>query len=115
VKRSLPAICACQPESRRETCCGMIREDYSDRKLFFGMTLRPQNKASPSSATSAMTWLFRSIDHSLSASDARNAFAAGIMREPGSLAVRASASLPSSAQKHGRVHPGAPSALQRES
>jgi len=59
------------------------------------MTLRPQNKASPSSATSAIMWLLRSIDHSLSASAARSACAAGIMREPGSLAPCASASSPS--------------------
>src|ERR1700683_4225974 len=58
------------------------------------MALSPQNSASPSSATSAMTWLLRSIDHSLSASEARKAWPAGIMAEPGSLAPRASA-LPS--------------------
>ena len=33
--------------SRRETFCGVMREEYSDRKLFFGMTLRPQNKREP--------------------------------------------------------------------
>src|SRR5438445_4308466 len=70
-----------------------MREEYSDRKLFLGMALRPQNSASPSSATSAMTWLLRSIAHNLSASEARSAWAAGIMREPGSLAPCASASL----------------------
>ena len=57
-----------------------MREEYSDRKLFLGMALSPQNSASPSSATSAMTWLLRSIDHSLSASAARKAWPAGIMR-----------------------------------
>src|SRR5437016_2812651 len=62
-----------------------MREEYSDRKLFFGMALRPQNRASPSSATSAMMWRLRSIDHSLRASEARSACAAGIMREPGRL------------------------------
>jgi DDE_Tnp_1-associated len=31
-----------------------MREEYSDRKLFLGMALRPQNSARPSSATSAM-------------------------------------------------------------
>jgi hypothetical protein len=50
-----------------------MREEYSDRKLFLGTALSPQNRASPSSATSAMTWLLRSIDHNLSASEARNA------------------------------------------
>src|SRR2546430_13694669 len=70
-----------------------MREEYSDRKLFFGMALKPQNRASPSSATSAMMWLLRSIDHSLRASEARSACAAGIMREPGSFASRASASV----------------------
>src|SRR5271169_4416345 len=48
-------------------------------------------QSEPSSATSAMMWLLRSIDHSLSASAARSACAAGIMREPGSLAPCASA------------------------
>src|ERR1700738_4433105 len=70
-----------------------MREEYSDRKLLLGMALSPQNSASPSSATSAMTWLLRSMDHSLSASEVRSACPAGIMREPGSLAFRASASL----------------------
>src|SRR6516164_6507239 len=56
------------------------------------MALSPQNSASPSSATSAMTWLLRSIDHSLSASEARRAWPAGIMPEPGSLAPSAKAS-----------------------
>jgi hypothetical protein len=78
--------------SRRETFCGVMREEYSHRKLFLGMALRPQNNASPSSATSAMTWLLRSTDHSLSASAARKAWPAGIMPEPGSLAPSARAS-----------------------
>src|SRR6266446_6005173 len=72
-----------------------MREEYSDRKLFLGMALSPQNSASPSSATSAMMWLLRSIAHSLSASEARSAWADGTMREPGSLAACASASLSS--------------------
>jgi len=63
-----------------------MRDEYSERKLFFGITLRPQNRPSPSSAMSAMMWLLRSIDQSLSASEARSACSAGIMREPGSLA-----------------------------
>src|SRR5215471_13875306 len=92
---SCPATCVCHPASKRETCLGVMREEYSDRKLFFGMALRPQNKARPSSATSAIMWLLRSIDHSLSASEARSAWAAGIMLEPGSLAARASAPSPS--------------------
>ena len=78
-----------------------MREEYSDRKLFFGMALRPQNKASPWSATSAMTWLLRSIDHSLSASEARSACAAGIMCEPGSLAPRARVLSPSRRTRSG--------------
>src|ERR1700757_4325527 len=57
-----------------------MREEYSDKKLFFGMALSPQNKASPSSATSAMMWLLRSIAHSLSASEARSACAEGTAR-----------------------------------
>src|SRR5271166_4904360 len=91
-KRFSPLSCACHRASRRETFCGVMREEYSDRKLFLGMALSPQNSASPSSATSAMTWLLRSIAQSLSASEARSACAAGIMREPGSLAPSASAS-----------------------
>src|SRR5579864_7405037 len=68
-----------------------MREEYSDRKLFLGMALSPQNSASPSSATSAMMWLLRSIAHSLSASEARSEWADGTMREPGSLAACAHA------------------------
>src|SRR5215469_5969395 len=70
-----------------------MREEYSDRKLFLGMALSPQNSASPSSATNAMTWLLRSIDHSLSAREARSAWADGTMPEPGSLAACAHASI----------------------
>ena len=87
-----PASSACQPASTCETFCGVMREEYSERKLLFGMALRPQNSPRPSSATSAMTWLLRSIDHSLSASAARRACAAGIICDPGSLAFPASAS-----------------------
>jgi hypothetical protein len=72
-----------------------MREEYSDRKLFLGMALSPQKSASPSSATNAITWLLRSIDHSLSAREARSAWADGTMREPGSLAACAHASLSS--------------------
>src|SRR5215471_14911049 len=64
-----------------------MREEYSDRKLLLGTALRPQNIASPSSATSAITWLLRSMDQSLSASEVRSACSAGIMREPGSFAL----------------------------
>jgi hypothetical protein len=42
-----------------------------------------------------MTWLLRSIAHNLRASEARSAWADGIMREPGSLAACAQASLSS--------------------
>ena len=55
-----------------------------------GIALSPQNSASPGSATSAMTWLLRSIDQSLRASAARSACAAGIITEPGSRAALAS-------------------------
>src|SRR5437868_9379644 len=72
-----------------------MREEYSERKLFLGMALRPQNKPRPSSATRAMTWLLRSMAQSLSASEARSAWPAGIAREPGSLAPWANASLSS--------------------
>src|SRR5215468_9585189 len=98
---SCPATCVCHPASKRETCLGVMREEYSDRKLFFGMALRPQNKARPSSATSAIMWLLRSIDHSLSASEARSAWAAGIMLEPGNLPARASAPSPSNCTRSG--------------
>ena len=71
--RASPVSRSCHSASKRETFCGVMREEYSDRKLFLGMALSPQNSASPSSATSAMTWLLRSIDHSLSAKQARSA------------------------------------------
>src|SRR5215471_17803038 len=86
-----PARWSCHSASSLATFCGVMRDEYSDRKLFLGMALRPQNRASPSSATSAMMWLLRSMDHSLSASEARSACVAGIMLEPGSLAPSASA------------------------
>ena len=72
----------CQAASRLETLLGVMREECSARKLFLGMALRPQNRARPWSATSAMTWLLRSIDQSLRARAARKACSAGIMREP---------------------------------
>ena len=93
VNSASPANRVCHEASRRETVWRVIREEYSDRKLFLGMALRPQNRARPSSATSAMMWLLRSMDQSLRASAARSAWAAGIMREPGSLAASASASV----------------------
>ena len=60
VNSASPANRVCHEASRRETVWRVIREEYSDRKLFLGMALRPQNRARPSSATSAMTWLLRS-------------------------------------------------------
>jgi hypothetical protein len=80
LKRDSPANGSCHRASSRETFCGVIREEYSDRKLFFGMTLSPQNSARPLSATKAMIWLFRSMAHSFRASEARKACAAGIAR-----------------------------------
>src|SRR5882757_8611977 len=80
---------------------GVMREEYSDRKLFFGMALRPQNKARPSSAMSDIMWLLRSIDHNLSASEVRSAWAAGIMLEPGNLPAPASSPSPSNCTRSG--------------
>src|SRR5215813_5685949 len=77
-----PPSWACQAPNSFETFCGVMREEYSDRKLFFGMALRPQKRPSPSSATSAMTWLLRSTDHSLRASAASNPCSGGIICEP---------------------------------
>ena len=57
------------------------------------MALSPENKASPSSATKAMTWLLRSIDQSFRASEARSACSAGIIFEPGSRAAAANRSV----------------------
>src|SRR5215468_5618252 len=68
-----PAKWSCHSASSLATFCGVMRDEYSDRKLFLGMALRPQKRASPSSATSAIMWLLRSMDHSLSASEARSA------------------------------------------
>src|SRR5919109_2451587 len=65
-----------------EQGCDFLRgnaREYSDRKLFFGMTLRPENRPRPSSATSAMMWFLRSIDQSLSAREASKACGAGII------------------------------------
>jgi hypothetical protein len=62
---------------------GSTREEYSERKLFLGMALRPANKAKPSSATRAMTWLRRSTHQSLRARQARSACSAGIILELG--------------------------------
>ena len=66
-----------------------MREEYSLKKLFLGLTLRPENKANPSSATSDMTWLFRSSDQSLRARLARKAWSGGIIWEPGRRAASA--------------------------
>src|SRR6266508_5162388 len=57
--------------------------EYSDRKLFLGMTLRPAKRASPSSVTWGMTWLDRSMAASLRASIERRAQPAGIILESG--------------------------------
>jgi len=68
-------------------CAGVMRLEYSLKKLFLGLTFRPEKRARPSSSTRRMMWLLRSTDQSLSARQARNAGAAGIIREPGSRAV----------------------------
>src|SRR5215470_9012474 len=47
----------------------------------------------PLVGTSAMMWLLRAIDHSLSASEALSACSAGIMREPGRFAFTANTSV----------------------
>src|ERR1019366_860558 len=48
-----------------------------------------ENKAKPLSATRAITWLFRSMDQSLRARQARKAWAQGIILEPGKPAASA--------------------------
>ena len=53
------------------------------------MRFSAQNSPSPWSATSAITWLLRSMAQSLSARQARSAWARGIIFEPGSRAVSA--------------------------
>jgi transposase len=52
----------------------IAQEELSGR-IFLAdhIALRPQKRASPWSATSAIMWLLRSMDHSLRASDARSA------------------------------------------
>src|ERR1019366_8560683 len=67
-----------------------MRPEYSERWLFLGKALRPANKASPSAAIQAITWLFRSMDQSLSAKQHRKACWAGIILEPGKPAAWAS-------------------------
>src|SRR2546426_10241990 len=69
-----------------------MRQEYSLKKLFLGLTFKPENKARPSSATSGMTRLLCSRDQSLSAKQARKACAGGIIREPGRRAAWASVS-----------------------
>ena len=66
-----------------------MRQEYSHRKLFLGLTFRPENKARPSSATSGMTRLLCSSDQNLRARQARRAWAGGIILEPGSRAASA--------------------------
>ena len=61
-------------------------------ELFLGMALSPAKRARPASATSAMTWLFRSRDQSFRASAERNAWPEGIILEPGRCAALAMSS-----------------------
>src|SRR5450756_1756001 len=66
-----------------------MRQEYSLRKLFLGLAFKPENRANPSSSIRRMRWLLCSMDQSLSARQARKAWAAGIIREPGKRAVSA--------------------------
>ena len=47
------------------------------------MTLSPANKASPSSKTEIITWLWRALPKSFRASSDRIAWPAGIISDPG--------------------------------
>src|SRR2546422_10916973 len=69
-----------------------MRQEYSLKKLFLGLTFRPENKAKPSSATKGITRLLCSSDQSLRARQARKAWAGGIILEPGRRAASARAS-----------------------
>ena len=61
-----------------------MRQLYSVRNERLGMTFSPANRASPSSRTWLMTWLWRALPKSFSASSERIAQPAGIIFEPGS-------------------------------
>src|SRR5271157_1932466 len=67
-----------------------MRQLYSVRKDRLGMTLRPAKRASPSSKTELMTWLWRALPKSFSAKSDRTAQALessssrGSHSEPGS-------------------------------
>ena len=45
--------------------------EYARKELFLGITLSPENRASPSSITRDMIWLLRSMDRSLRERQAR--------------------------------------------
>src|SRR6516165_7800485 len=68
-----PARCSCHVARSFIVLAWWIREEYSLRKLFLGVTFSPENNARPGSATSAMTWLLRLIDQSFVAREARRA------------------------------------------
>jgi len=65
-----------------------MRQLYSVKNDRFGTTFNPANRASPSSSTELMTWLWRALPKSFSASSERNAHAAGTIFEPGKTAPR---------------------------
>ena len=67
--------------SRVGSCA--IRQLYSVRKDRFGMTLSPAKRASPSSSTELMTWLWRAFPKSFSTSNDRIAHPTGINFDPG--------------------------------
>ena len=58
---------------------GGIRWEQVARKVVFGTTFKPANKAIPSSKTKSITWLLRSVLESFSASSDSQACGAGII------------------------------------
>src|SRR5271157_6311216 len=69
-----------------------MRPLYSVKEDRFGTTFNPANRASPSSRTELMTWLWRALPKSFRASKDRTAHAAGIIFDPGNPARARTAS-----------------------
>ena len=72
---------------------GSTRHEYSVSVARLGMALSPANSAIPSSRISGMTWPLRPMPQSLSARSALRAQSAGIIPDPGRLAVTSSRSM----------------------
>ena len=60
-----------------------MRQLYSVRNDRFGTTFNPAKRASPSSSTELMTWLWRALPKSFIAKSDRTAHAAGTIFDPG--------------------------------